>query len=208
VDEWEVGNEVNGSWLGRDVGAKVAYAADFVKRHTSARTLLTLYWQLGEDAPRYSMFTWASRNLSAGTMTDIDDVGISLYPEDHPMGLAFDRALRTLHARFTRQRLLISELGYWSPDLGHTWWWGVRRAPRERGRLAVAELYQSAVLGYPYSGGGTYWWYYRQEAMARTPLWRLLASLHTRVSGGRGGERAPNGGAGAALSPDSRDAGL
>lgn len=187
VDAWEVGNEVNGTWLGRDVVAKVAYAARYVREHTRARTLLTLYWQLGEEEPRSSMFEWASHHLSPELLRDIDDIGISLYPEDHPMGLAMDRVFMTLHARFPSQRLLISELGYWSPDLGHTWWWGSRSNPKNRGRVAVASLYQSAVLGYPYSGGGTYWWYYRQEALGPTALRRTLAALHTRVTGGRPG---------------------
>ena len=183
VDEWEVGNEVNGSWLGRDVGAKLAYAARHVREHTTARTLLTLYWQLGEDEPRSSMFEWASRNLAPELVGDIDDIGISLYPEDHPMGLALDRVLTTLHERFPAQRVLISELGYWSADLGHTWWWGSRRDP-QGGRVAVAWLYQSAILGYPFSGGGTYWWYFRQEALGPTPLRRVFASLHRRAAGG------------------------
>jgi hypothetical protein len=183
VDEWEVGNEVNGTWLGRDVVAKVAYAARYVREHTGARTLLTLYWQLGEEAPRSSTFEWAAGNLSAALLADIDDIGLSLYPEDHPMGLALDRVLSTLHARFPAQRLLISELGYWSADLGHTWWWGSPTDAQDRGRVAVASLYQSAILGYPYSGGGTYWWYYRQEAAGPTPLRRAFATLHAHATG-------------------------
>lgn len=128
------------------------------------------------------MFEWASQNLSSELLRDIDDIGISLYPEDHPMGLATARVFKTLHARFPAQRLLISELGYWSPDLGHTWWWGSRSHPKERGRVAVASLYQSAILGYPFSGGGTYWWYYRQEALRPTPLRRKFAELHARAT--------------------------
>jgi hypothetical protein len=181
VDEWEVGNEVNGTWLGPDVIAKVAYAARAVRARTSGRTLLTLFWQLGEDRPRSSMFEWASRHLTPALMQDIDDVGISLYPEDHPLGIATDRVLETLHARFPAQRLLISELGYWSADLGHTWWWGSRNDPVGRGRVAVASLYQAAILGYPFSGGGTYWWYYRQEALDASPLRRAFARLHAQT---------------------------
>lgn len=192
VDAWEVGNEINGDWLGTDVLAKVAYAAGHVKRHTRARTLLTLYWQLGEDDPAHSMFTWVHDHVSARLMADIDDVGISLYPEDHPMGAAFDRVMRTLHARFPHQRVLISELGYGSPDLGRTWWWGSERQPTGRARRRVATFYQAAVLGYPFSGGGTYWWYYRQEALPENALWRALAALHARVS------RPPADGAGQA----------
>ena len=187
VDEWEVGNEVNGTWLGRDVVAKIAYAARYVREHTRARTLLTLHWQLGEDESRSSMFEWAVRHLSPPLTRHIDDLGVSLYPEVHPMGLALDRVLETLHARFPAQRLLISELGYWSPDLPHLWWWGSADRPKDRGRAAVARLYGSAILGYPYGGGGTYWWYYRQDALGPTALRRELASLHARAVGTRSG---------------------
>ncbi|MDQ6873936.1 MAG: Tat pathway signal sequence [Actinomycetota bacterium] len=183
VDEWEIGNEVNGNWLGGSVAAKVAYAATYVKAHTSARTMLTLYWQLGEDNASDSMFTWAAANLAASTRAAVDDIGLSLYPEDHPMGAAFDRVMTTLHAAFPAQRLLVTELGYWSADLGHTWWWGSQSAPTTTGRLAVARLYQTAGLGYSYAGGGGYWWYYLTEALpTSTPLWGTLAALHSTVA--------------------------
>lgn len=174
VDEWEVGNEVNGNWLGSGVAAKVSYAAQYVKQHTHARTLVTLYWQLGEDNPQHSMFNWARANLTSTILRHVDDIGISLYVEDHPMGLAFDRVMGTLHREFPQQRLGITELDYWSPDLGHTWWWGSETDPTGTGRTDVASLYQSAVFGYPYSFGGGYWWYYVEEAQPGTPLAQTL----------------------------------
>jgi hypothetical protein len=183
VDMWEVGNEVNGNWLGTGVAAKVSYAADYVKRHTSARTLLTLYWQLGEDDPAHSMFNWAAANLSAATLANIDDIGMSMYVEDHPMGAAFDRVMNTLHATFPGQRIGVTELGYWDADLGHTWWWGSASDGTGAGRLAVAQLYQSAVMGYPFSGGGAYWWYYLQEGASKGALWSTLADVHAAVAG-------------------------
>lgn len=183
VDEWEVGNEVNGSWLGRNVPAKIAYAAGYVRSHTTARTLLTLYWQLGEDDAAHSMFTWMKANLPASTLGAIDDLGLSMYPEDHPMGAAFDRVMATLHAAAPQQRLLITELGYWSYDLGHTWTWGSTSDPTGAGRQSVAALYQSAILGYSFSGGGAYWWYYLEEALPQNQLWSTLAGLHTQVAG-------------------------
>jgi hypothetical protein len=183
VDEWEVGNEVNGNWLGSDVAAKVAYAASYVKSHTSARTLLSLYWQLGEDDAAHSMFTWLRANMSAATMAQIDDLGMSMYPEDHPMGVAFDRVISTLHAAAPGQRVMVTELGYWSADLDHTWWWGSTADPTGAARRQVASLYQSAIMGYPYSGGGAYWWYYLTETLPKNQLWSTLATLHAQVAG-------------------------
>jgi hypothetical protein len=181
VDEWEVGNEVNGRWLGTGVLDKISYAATYVKHHSRARTLLTLYWQLGEDDAAHSLFTWADRHLDPTVLGRIDDVGISVYPGQHPLGAAFDRVFRTLHQRFPAQRVLVSELGYGSAELSPFWWWGSPTDPGA-GRTAVASLYTRAVLGYPYSGGGAYWWYYLTEAPVRSPVWSAIASAHATVT--------------------------
>lgn len=225
VDEWEVGNKVNGKWLyekdGDEDGCSqctgyaaradfIAYAAEYVKKRTDKRTLLTLFWQIGEDRPSTSMFNWVRDKLLATKTPDgrsvnevIDDVGISLYPDKAPMGLAFDRVFSTLRGRyFSRdgQRIMITELGYW-PARGtedgytHTWRWGAKdlnqagdERVRQSVRAKIAKLYQSAVLGYPYSGGGTFWWYYLQEATpggnyADNQIWAALHSTHSAVAG-------------------------
>lgn len=229
VDEWEVGNEVNGEWLLKQqkkvkesgescdkctgYAARVdyiAYAADYVKRHTGKRTLLTLYWQVAEDKPSSSMFNWVRDVLTPvstreGTSVKdlIDDVGISLYPDKAPMGLAFDRVFTTLREKYfggDGQRIMITELGYWpadstEDDYEHIWRWGGAdlnqkkdERVRQGVRAAVAKLYQSAVFGYPFSGGGTYWWYYLQEAApdasyTDNELWRPLHSVHSGAAG-------------------------
>jgi len=99
------------------------------------------------------------------------------------MGVAFDRVVSTLHNAAPQQRVMITELDYWSPDLGHTWWWGSATDPTGAGRLSVASLYQSAMLGYSYSGGGAYWWYYLEEALPKNQVWSTLASIHSQVAG-------------------------
>lgn len=226
VDAWEVGNEVNGEWLVEKDDEKeesqegcrrctgyagkadfIAYAAEYVKRKTSKRTVLTLYWQVGEHEADFAMFNWLREKLDKAktsdrksVMTVIDDVGISLYPDKAPMGTAFDRVLRTLRGRyFTQpaQRILITELDYYptkaEEDYKHTWRWGAfdlkgDSPPVEfqRARARVAKLYQSAILGYPYSGGGTYWWYYLQEVApdegyAGNDIWRTLNYVNSSV---------------------------
>jgi hypothetical protein len=173
VDEWEVGNEVN--LQGPDAARKVMYAAAYAHRHSHRRTLLTMYWQLGEDQPQRAMFNWLAAHPRA--LADVDDVGISLYPQEAPMGFALDRVLRTLHAALPGKRILITELGYDIPDAPLGWTWGPPLDPAGLGRDSVAELYQSAILGYPFSGGGTFWWYYLEDALPRNSLWRTLAGI-------------------------------
>jgi hypothetical protein len=146
VDAWEVGNEVNGDWVGPDAAAKAGFAARYVKEHTAARTLLTLYWQMGEAEPESSTFTWAAQHLTPEVLQHVDDLGLSVYPGEHPLGAALDRVVATLHRTFPDQRIAITELGYGSPDLDGTWWWG---DPDDvtSAQVAVARYYQSAVLG-------------------------------------------------------------
>ena len=176
VDEWETGNEVNGNWLGsiQSVVAKTAYASKYVKEHTEARVLVTLYWELGEGRPANAIFNWAHANMGS-IVPYVDDVGVSLYPRQNPMGEPFDRVAGLLHAEFAKQRIMITELDY---DRGHGWWWGSRNSIAPEGRDAVARTYQSAIIGYPYSGGGTFWWYFVEEASRGNPLYRTLESVY------------------------------
>jgi hypothetical protein len=176
VDAWEVGNEVNQRDLGPDVAEKVSFAASHVKARTSARTLLTLYWQLGEDEPEHSVFAWLDAHPDA--LRDVDDVGLSIYPDQHPLGASLERVMRTLHRRLPGKRLLVTELGYATPDGESTWWWGDKR-DAGAGRRAVARFYQAATMANPYSGGGAYWWYYLDEARPGNALWRTLRAARS-----------------------------
>jgi hypothetical protein len=172
VDEWEAGNEVNGDWLGEDVAARVAWAVDHVHEHTQASVLVTLYWQLGEGEAENSLFTWLAAHPEA--VARADDVGLSVYPEEHPLGAATDAVLTRLHAVLPGRTLLVSELGYGSADLQPVWWWGSRTDQTGAGRAAVASLYTLAPAAYPFIGGGPFWWYFAQDGGSGTPLQQAL----------------------------------
>jgi hypothetical protein len=175
VDEWETGNEVNGSWLGSisSVVTKTLFASKYVKAHTRARVLVTLYWELGTGRAANATFNWARTNL-APTIPYVDDLGISLYPRQNPMGEPFDRVIAALHVAFPSQRIAVTELDY---DRGRGWWWGSADSIPQ-GRDAVAAAYQSAVLGYRYSGGGTFWWYFVEEVSPGNQLYRTLKAVY------------------------------
>jgi hypothetical protein len=64
IDAWEVGNEVNGSWLSSDIALRIADAAAEVKTRAPGKpTFLTLFWQINTDSVPNSMFTWINANL-------------------------------------------------------------------------------------------------------------------------------------------------
>lgn len=49
IDAWEVGNEVNGSWLTSDIGLRIADAAAEVKARAPGKpTFLTFFWQINK----------------------------------------------------------------------------------------------------------------------------------------------------------------
>ncbi|WP_369069721.1 hypothetical protein [Kineococcus terrestris] len=173
VQAWEVGNEVNGGWVVPDAAERAVWAARYVKENSTARTVLTLYWQLGEDDPADSLFQWAADHLPAADLADVDDLALSVYPEEHPLGPAVDRVLRTLHRAYPDQRLLVGELGYGGPDLEPRWWWGSRDAAA--GKVETARWYSAVAASHPLTGGGTYWWYYLDDALPPSPVWAALA---------------------------------
>jgi hypothetical protein len=178
IDAWEVGNEVNGRWLGPGIDRKVADVASWVQAHSSATVVLTLYWQIGTDAAKWSTFNWVRANLPASTRRDLDVVLLSSYVEDAPLGMAFDEVMRTLHAEFPDQLLGIGELDYWAPDTSRAWWAFDRGDPTGAGRHEVAAQYYAASLGYPYAIGGCFWWYFAEEA---PPDAQLRASIRAVV---------------------------
>jgi hypothetical protein len=166
VDGWEIGNEANGNWLGTDVHEKVRYATERAATlFPNKPRVLTLLWNLGEDTVEDSTFTWFNQ-LDQATMDKLTVVGLSLYPEDHPMGTAYDRVARTLRQRAPKARIGITELGYGNDDLGGTWWWG---SPTDRvaARRSVARLYDSVSRMHSFGAGGTFWWYFLQEGDVR-----------------------------------------
>jgi hypothetical protein len=182
LDAWEVGNEVNGSWLSSDIAARVADAAQEVRLlQPNAKTVLTLFWQINTDTKANSMFNWARNHLPASTLQNIDVVLVSQYVEQAPMGLAFDQVMNTLHTEFPGKQIGIGELGYWIPD--QQYWWAFSQSdPNGAGRRGAAAQYYSASLAYPASIGGGFWWNYVTEFPSDPQMQAILGNLRDRIS--------------------------
>ncbi|MDA8196434.1 MAG: hypothetical protein M0019_04355 [Actinomycetota bacterium] len=177
VDAWEIGNEVNGNWLGSNVAEKVAYAIDKASGTSTAPLFLTLYWQLGEDDAAHSIFNWVSENLNAGEISKLSSVGISLYPQEAPLGASFYRIMTTLHTvYFPSQSVYIGELGYGGSGVSGSWWWG-SPAVTDASKAQTASTYVGLLLALPYPiSAGPFWWYFVEEYQSSP---QLLASLHS-----------------------------
>lgn len=160
------------AWPGREV----ALVSDCVRSSTHARTFLTLYWDLGTADGPHSTFSWAYRNLTAAARSDIDDVGLSLYPDQMPLGTGFTRVWGALAFAFPHAQVWLGELGYRVPETPRPWWWGPPM-DASAGRAAVATFYRGAVAsGQPHTGGGTYWWLWLEQGASPGPLRAALSS--------------------------------
>jgi len=165
VDVWEVGNEVNGAWLGpiADVRAKVVGAYKIVKAK-KRRAALTLFYNEGcPGPPELEMFEWAKVQLPASMRRGLDYVFVSYYedacpstPPDWPSVVA------RLAAIFPNARIGLGESGTTDP---------------RRKQQVLAASYGVRV-DHPRFVGGFFWWYFSSDMVPRSkPLWPALDAL-------------------------------
>jgi len=171
VDLWEIGNEVNGNWLGppAEVAAKMSAAYDTVGA-AGQKTVLTLVFNEGQDcavspqcaeAAQYEMYSWVERYVPERMKRGLDYVLFSYYPENSPQfkpdwGSEFAKIGRI----FPSSRLGFGELG---------------TDGTEAQKAALINEFYPMRIGHPRYIKGCFWWYARQDMVPHTkPLWRVL----------------------------------
>ncbi|SHJ00288.1 hypothetical protein SAMN05216246_108104 [Actinomyces denticolens] len=163
LDSWEVGNEIGGDWLGEDPVGRATRAARAVRERTGALTVLTLYYQLGQAEAQGALFNVAASLAGGELMGLIDVVGISVYPQSHPLGTAADRVMGALAARFPDKRVAVTELGYGGEDLDDGPWWFGSREDADAARSTLIAQVTGAALGRPQAWGAPFWWYFLDD---------------------------------------------
>jgi hypothetical protein len=172
VDVWEVGNEVNGEWLGKpgEVAAKVEGAYRVVKAH-GGRAAVTLYYNEGcRGHPGADPVRWAGERLSAEVRAGLDYVFVSRYEDDCPgpepdWPAVFARLARL----FPRAGLGIGECGTKAPDR----------------KEALVRRYYGMRLSEPRFVGGYFWWDFGSDMVPSSrPLHGLVRDLMRAAPGG------------------------
>lgn len=171
---WEVGNEVNGDWVGPGAAAKVEAMFDAVKA-AGRQAALTLYFE-HHPAPGHGLLDWVDTHLPPGhrMRRGLDLVLVSHY-EDQDGGRPLRRAeLQTLFAaladRFPNARL----------GLGESGWGGAIPVSAATRAALIRRVYGHRLPSIPAYAGGGFFWHFRQTMVPRTaPDWRVLASLGT-----------------------------
>jgi hypothetical protein len=162
VDLWEMGNEINGEWLGDSatVVAKVQGALELARARGKA-TAITLHYNEGcSTSADHELFTWVNEQLRA-RVRDLADYVLLSYYEDHCAGeqpvwpIEFER----LAAAFPRARLGFGECGTEHGD---------RKAE-------YVQRYYSMRVPVPRYVGGYFWWYFSEDMVPpQKPLWGVL----------------------------------
>ncbi len=162
VQIWEIGNEINGEWLGAipDVVAKMTSAYDIVDA-AGGKTALTLYYN--KDCwmyPTEEMFAWAEKNVPARMKTGLDYIWVSYY-EDDCNGLQPDwpAVFNRLGEMFPNSKMGLGETGTTNASLKATY----------------INRYYNMTINHPRYVGGYFWWYFIQDMVPWTkPLWSTL----------------------------------
>jgi len=162
VNVWEIGNEVNGEWLGNrgDVAAKVIDANSYVKAR-GGRTAVTPFFNPDcWSAPEEEMFGWIERYLPPAFRNSVDYVLISWYEEECGWQKPdFTPVFLRLGKLFPRSKLGFGEVG----------------AKKEALKPDCLRRYYGLRVNAPRYVGGYFWWFFNQDMLPKTkPMWQVL----------------------------------
>jgi hypothetical protein len=170
VDIWEVGNEINGEWLGQGAINKAAAAYDIAKAAGEA-TALTLYYNglydNGEptanncwEKPEHQMHVWSFTHVPERMKQGLDWVLVSFYEEDcENISPDWDKVFSDLHAIFPNSKLGFGEVG----------------SSNSLRKETILRRYYGMNRIRPEFVGGFFWWYFKQDMVPKTKdLWSIL----------------------------------
>lgn len=166
ISSWEVASEPNGNWLGGwrsplpdelILESVQKAAAELKKSDPAPETVATLYWWEGTAKDdRHPTFAWLDWAVPKGFGKDIDVIALSVYPNDNPLGIAFDPVFSRLAERFPDKRLMLGGFGYVEGDSPQGYWW-LQPASVQEARKDLINLYTGAACSLPRSLGGGFW---------------------------------------------------
>lgn len=176
VDIWEIGNEVNGNWLGSNTLAKIEAMYDIVSAQ-QGKTALTFFYEgepsdpnncIAADHGGNDMFTWIEQQFQLGVAAgqrpaetekirqNVNYVLVSWYPDQCPgESPNWPWVFGRLSSIFPNAKVGFGELGTAEPENGSAY------------EISEIEQYYPmarTLPGLPASYiGGYFWWYFYEE---------------------------------------------
>ncbi|RUR13813.1 hypothetical protein [Legionella sp. km772] len=169
IDIWEIGNEINGEWLGNtsSVVAKMTGAYDLVKQQ-KGKTALTLYYNQGcYSRADHEMFAWVKKNIPLRMKQGLDYVFISYYEDDcNNLEPDWPTVFQKLGSLFPNSKLGFGECGTTNKNVKEEFIYN----------------YYTLTINHPRFILGGFWWYFDSSAnggpgdmVPKTkPLWSVL----------------------------------
>ena len=171
---WEVGNEVNGNWVGTDPVGKIEAMYDAAKAY-GKRTAVTFYYE-NPATPGHDMLPWIDANIPAGhrLRTGLDYVLVSYYEDQnggHKLTQAeIDRIFSGLAQRFPNAKVGFGEFG-----------WGGKVPTDATVRAALIQRFHGYASSEPAFVGGGFYWHFRQTMSPKSkPDFELLRQAAAR----------------------------
>ena len=164
VDVWEIGNEVNGDWLGSPVtvSAKITDAFDEAKKR-KLKTALTLYYNSCCCAnPTYEMVNWTRTWLPDRVKKGVDYVLISYYPDDCSGQPNWKTTFSALRSMFPSAMLGFGEVY-------------LKNSAKKDAFVRTYYGMSDPTTNYI---GGYFYWYFREDAVPKSkPLWKTFRDV-------------------------------
>jgi hypothetical protein len=170
VDVWEVGNEVNGEWVGTPAQemARVQAAYDAANA-VGGKTMLTLYYNPNCWSKKSNeLFTWLAAGNVPSSMA-LDYVTISYYPGDcnnyWPTATTWQNVFDKLHKQFPQAQLGFGEAGTSQSSLSTA------------SRIALWNRYVGVkIAGDNYAGLGLWWTWAEDGVPSGNAFWNAFAA--------------------------------
>ena len=171
---WEVGNEVNGNWVGTDPVGKIEAMYDAAKAY-GKRTAVTFYYE-NPATPGHDMLPWIDANIPAGhrLRSGLDYVFVSYYEDQnggHKLTQAeIDQMFAGLAKRFPNAKVGFGEFG-----------WGSKVPTDPAVRAELIQRFYGYTSSEPAFIGGGFYWEFRQTMTPKTkPDYELLRQAAAR----------------------------
>lgn len=187
IDIWEIGNEVNGNWLGSNTLAKIEAMYDVVSSQGGA-TALTFFYEgepsdpnncIAADHGGNDMFTWIHQQFQLNLprsqrpsetekiRLNVNYVLVSWYPDQCPGETpSWPWVFNQLSTIFPNSKVGFGELGTANPQYGSSF---------EIDEIKQYYPMAKTVAGLPASYiGGYFWWYFAEEML---PWGSVLSSV-------------------------------
>jgi hypothetical protein len=181
IDLWEIGNEVNGNWLGpyRDVEAKLVAAYNQVS--SAHHTALTLYYNAGcgDGASELDPLAFSRRFVPARVRRGLNFVLLSYYEQEcngiRPSAATWTSYFARLHRLYPHAQLGFGEIGLTNPVDDSTLSYA----------QAMIRYYYGLALRLRYYVGGYFWWYGAEDLVPYSkPLFGALQRGFAREAAG------------------------